>query len=139
MSLKRTAITLGIAVAALVGSAVAASAAPAYATSTVNVRSGPGTGYGVVDSLRRGEGVDIDYCRGSWCFVNKSGPDGWVSASYLSRGGYDDDYYDDDDDFYIDSRPVVRPWRYRPYRDYYYGPRSSACIGGPNASFCISN
>ena len=139
MSLKRTALTFGIAVAALAGSSIAALAAPAYATSNVNVRSGPGTGYGAVDVLHRGDGVDIDYCRGSWCFVNKSGPDGWVSASYLSRGGYDDDYYDDDDSFYIDERPIVRPYRYRPYRDYYYGPRSSACVGGPNASFCISN
>jgi len=138
MPLKRTALTFGIAAAALVGSTIAALAAPAYATSTVNVRSGPGTGYGQVDVLRPGESVDIDYCRGSWCFVNKSGPDGWVSASYLSRGGYDDDYYDDDDDFYIDSRPIYRP--YRPYRDrYFYNPRSSACIGGPNATFCISN
>ena len=138
MSLKRTALTFGIAAAALLGSSIAALAAPAYATSNVNVRSGPGTGYGQVDVLRRGDSVDIDYCRGSWCFVNKSGPDGWVSASYLSRGGYDDDdYYDDDDDFYIDSRPIYRP--YRPYRDRYYGPRSSACVGGPNATFCITN
>ena len=140
MSLKHTALTFGIAAAALLGSSIAALAAPAYATSNVNVRSGPGTGYGQVDVLRRGDSVDIDYCRGSWCFVNKSGPDGWVSASYLSRGGYDDDYYDDDDDFYIDERPIYRPYRpYRPYRDYYYGPRSSACIGGPNATFCISD
>ena len=139
MSLKRTALTLGIAAAALLGSSIAALAAPAYATANVNVRSGPGTGYGQVDVLRRGDSVDIDYCRGSWCFVNKSGPDGWVSASYLSRGGYDDDdYYDDDDDFYIESRPIYRR-PYRPYRDYYYGPRSSACIGGPNATFCISD
>lgn len=130
MSLKRTALTLGIAAAALVGSSVAALAAPAYATSNVNVRSGPGTGYGAVDVLRRGESVDIDYCRGSWCFVEKSGPDGWVSASYLSRDGGYDDY---DDDFYIDDRPIYRP--YRPF----YRPRSSACIGSPNASFCISN
>jgi uncharacterized protein YraI len=137
MSLKRTALTFGIALAALAGSSIAALAAPAYATSNVNVRSGPGPSYGAIDVLRRGDSVDIDYCRGSWCFVNKSGPDGWVSANYLSRGGYDDDYYDDD--FYIDQRPIVRPWRSRPYRDYYYGPRSSACVGGPNASFCITN
>ena len=137
MSLKRTALTFGIAVAALVGSSVAALAAPAVATSNVNVRSGAGTGYGVVDVLRRGESVDIDYCRGSWCFVEKSGPDGWVSASYLSRGSYDDDFYDDGDDFYIEDRPIYRS--YRPYRPYFYRPRSSACIGSPNASFCITN
>jgi len=137
MSLKRNLLTAGIAAAAIIGSTIAALAAPAYATATVNVRAGPGTGYSAIDTLRPGEGVDIDYCRGSWCFVTKSGPDGWVSASYLSRGSYDR-YYDDDDDFYLDRR-LVRPYRsYRPYRPY-YSPRSSACIGGPNASFCISN
>ena len=135
MSMKRTALTFGIAAAALIGSSVAAFAAPAFATSNVNVRSGPSTGYGVVDVLRRGERVDIDHCRGSWCFVEKRGPDGWVSANYLSRDRYDDDYYDDD--FFIDDRPIYRP--YRPYRPYFYRPRSSACIGGPNASFCITN
>lgn len=135
MSLKRNLLTAGIAAAAIVGSTIAALAAPAYATATVNVRTGPGTGYGAIDTLRPGESVDIDYCRGSWCFVNKSGPDGWVSASYLSRDSYDDDYYDDDEEFFID-----RSYRsYRPYRPYYYSPRSSACIGGPNAAFCITN
>jgi hypothetical protein len=133
MSLKRTALTFSIATAALVGSTIAALAAPAFATTNVNVRSGPGTGYASVDVLRRNEPVDIQYCRGSWCFVNKAGPDGWVSASYLSRGGgyYDDDYYDDDS-FYIDRR-------YRSYRPWYSRPRSSACVGGPNATFCITN
>ena len=138
MSLKRTALTLGIAVAALVGSAAAALAVPAFATSNVNVRSGPGTGYAQVDVLRRGEAVDIDYCRGSWCLVRKSGPDGWVSANYLSRDSYDDDdYYDDYDDDYFYVEPPRRIYRpYRPYRPYF---GSSACIGSPNASFCISN
>lgn len=137
MSLKRTALTLGIAVAALVGSSAAALAAPAFATSNVNVRSGPGTGYDQIDVLRRGEAVDIDYCRGSWCLVRKSGPDGWVSANYLARDGYDDDYYDDYDDDYFYVEPPRRIYRpYRPYRPYW---GSSACIGGPNASFCISN
>ncbi len=136
MSLKRTALTLGIAAAAIIGSAVAALAAPAYATSNVNVRMGPGTGYGVVDVLRRGDRVDIDYCQGSWCYVRKPGPDGYVSASYLARDrGYDDDYYYDDEDDYFFIDPPRRP-SYRPYRPYY---GSSACIGGPNATFCISN
>ena len=138
MSLKRTALTFGIAAAALIGSSVAALAAPAFATSNVNVRSGPCTGFGVVDVLRRGQRVDIDYCRGSWCFVGQSGPDGWVSANYLSRDRYDDDFfYDDDDDYFLIEPRVIRP--YRPYRPFYTRPRSSACIGGPNASFCISN
>lgn len=133
MSFKRTALTFGIAVAAVVGSSVAALAAPAFATTNVNVRSGPGTGFGVIGVLSRGEGVDIDYCRGSWCFVNRSGRDGWVSANFLERDRFDDRFYDDD--FFISPR-VMRPYRpYRPYR----GWGSSACISGPNASFCIRN
>ena len=126
----------------LAGTATA-SAATAYASSTVNVRAGAGTGYPVVDVLRPGERVDVDFCRGAWCAINKRGSDGWVNANYLSSGGrYDDDYdrydrrdrydrYDDGPDFYIvDPRPRVRYWpRYH----------DQACVGGPNASFCISN
>ncbi|HEV7277246.1 MAG TPA: SH3 domain-containing protein [Devosiaceae bacterium] len=59
------------------------SGAEAYATATVNVRSGPSTGYRVVDVLRPGEAVQIRSCSGNWCHVVKSGPDGWVSKSYL--------------------------------------------------------
>lgn len=90
MSLKKV---LALAGAALLMGTVAATAAPGFATGNVNVRSGPGTGYGVVDRLQRGERVEIEECRGSWCFVSKRGPDGWVSINYLSRGGgWDDDY-----------------------------------------------
>jgi uncharacterized protein YraI len=57
----------------------------AEATSSVNVRSGPGTQYSVLDTLRPGEQVEIDRCASNgWCFVIKSGPDGWVSANYLT-------------------------------------------------------
>jgi hypothetical protein len=66
----------------------AAQAAPASATASVNVRSGPSTGYGVVDVLRPGERVDVRECRtNGWCFIVHSGPDGWVSSNYLSSGG----------------------------------------------------
>ena len=94
MAISRKLMASGLAALAMLATTAAASAAPAYATSNVNVRSGPGTGYRVVDALRRGERVDVQYCRGSWCFVEKSGPDGWVSANYLNRGGrpgWDDD------------------------------------------------
>ena len=74
-----------ICAAAVVFIPAAASAAPAVATSTVNVRGGPGTSYGVVDTLRPGESVDVLGCRSGWCYVEKSGPDGYVSSSYLRR------------------------------------------------------
>lgn len=136
MKFKRNLLALGVAFAGLFGTVAAASAASAYATANVNVRSGPGTGYGVVDVLREGDYVDVDYCRGSWCRINQRGPDGWVSASYLSRDG---GYYEDDEPIYIERPRTYYRDYYRPYRPYrsYYG--SSACIGGPNASFCISN
>ncbi len=72
------------------------------ATASVNVRSGPSTSYRVVDTLYPGEQVNIETCRSSgWCYITHPGPDGWVSARYLSNDG--GDYGDDDDDI------VVRP------------------------------
>ncbi|WP_275693085.1 SH3 domain-containing protein [Devosia lacusdianchii] len=82
-------IATGVAVAATAAVVFlpAAYAAPGVVTSNVNVRSGPGTNYGVVDTVRRGTQVDVQQCQGSWCYIAKNGPDGWVSASYLSAGG----------------------------------------------------
>lgn len=131
MSLTRLGLAASGALVALALGIGAASAASAYASSTVNVRAGAGIGYPVVDVLRRGDRVEVTRCVGTWCFVQKPGADGWVSANYLSAGGgYDDDYYDDyyddyDDGFYIRPRP------YRPY------VRSQVCLGGPMASFCF--
>ena len=89
----------------LTASALAAVAAVGFAsasfadeaTASVNVRSGPGTQYRVVDTLYAGEQVNIETCRSNgWCLIEHSGPDGWVSARYLSNDG--GDYGDDDDD-----------------------------------------
>ena len=82
-------IATGVAVAAtaVVVFLPAAYAAPGTVTSNVNVRSGPGTNFAVVDTARRGTQVDVQQCQGSWCYIVKSGPDGWVSANYLSAGG----------------------------------------------------
>lgn len=81
-------------IAALVGATLAtlifaAPAQAATANANVNVRSGPGTDYRVVDVLRRGDRADIVRRSGGWCQVEKPGPDGWVSCRYLSddRGG----------------------------------------------------
>jgi hypothetical protein len=87
----------------LTASALAAVAAVGFAsasfadeaTAHVNVRTGPGTQYRVVDTLYPGEQVNIETCRSNgWCLIEHSGPDGWVSARYLSNDGGD---YDDDD------------------------------------------
>jgi hypothetical protein len=138
MNIKKTALTAGFAAALVLGGTAASFAVDAVATGGVNVRSGPGTQYAVVDQLYRGENVDVSRCTGGWCRVSHSGPDGWVSANYLARGG-NDDFYDDHDDVDVDFfigrphyRPHYRPY-HRPWRD------NSVCFGGPNARFCFSD
>ena len=81
-------VATGVAVAAtaVVVFLPAAQAAPGTVTSNVNVRSGPGTNYGVVDTVRAGANVDVQQCEGSWCYIAKPGPDGWISSTYLSTG-----------------------------------------------------
>lgn len=72
---------------ALVGalSAGAALAEDAIATTELNVRSGPGTSFAVVDVLAANERVTMSECQASgWCYITHDGPDGWVSASYLA-------------------------------------------------------
>lgn len=149
MALSNKLMAAGLAALALMATTAAASAASAYATGNVNVRSGPGTYYGVVDTLRRGEQVDVQQCQGSWCYVAKRGPDGWVSANYLSRGGnwQDGDDYDWDWDYPPPPRPPH--WNPRPPRPpmpwpvYPRYPRhhdgGSVCVNGPNGYFCIGN
>lgn len=78
-------IKLAGAAAVLLGSLFFAGAAnAATATSTVNVRAAPVNG-AIVDVLRAGQQVEVDRCTGGWCYVIKSGPDGWVSANFLSN------------------------------------------------------
>jgi hypothetical protein len=149
MTLKKKLIAAGVATVAVLATTMAASAASAIATGNVNVRTGPGTGFRVVDTLRRGERVDVQYCRGSWCYVEKRGPDGWVSANYLSSGrpSWDDDW---DDDYWERPRPPRPPYwdpypprpphwnpRPRPLPIYPSNPGASMCFNGPNGYFCI--
>jgi uncharacterized protein YraI len=96
------AAAVGVTLTAL--TATGALALEAEATGAVNVRSGPGTSYGILDQLRGGQRVDISRQSGGWCLVSKAGPDGWVSCRYLSA--YGDSY---DDDRYVDRRVTVRP------------------------------
>jgi len=82
MNLSKTVRMLGLSAAVIAVSAGAAFAATA--TSSVNVRTGPGTQYNAIDTLRPGERVGITDQSGGWCEVSKSGPDGWVSCRYLT-------------------------------------------------------
>ncbi|HEY0918652.1 SH3 domain-containing protein [Devosia sp.] len=81
----RVIIPAALGAAALLCMGTAALAVDAVATAGVNVRTGPGTGYSIVDQLIRGELVNIRECSSNnWCFVEHDGPDGWVSAAYLT-------------------------------------------------------
>ena len=154
MTLRKKLFTAGLATMAVIATTMAASAAPAVASGNVNVRSGPGTGFRVVDTLRRGESVDVQYCRGSWCFVEKRGPDGWVSANYLRSGrpSWDDDWDHGWDDGWNRPRPPRPPqWAPHPPRPPPGNPpprprpldpgnsHGSICFNGPNGYFCIGN
>lgn len=112
--------------AALLLSVGAAAAAPAVVRSDLNMRSGPGPRYAVVNVIPGGTTVDVRGCTGSWCRVVYAGSTGYASRSYLGAGGgvaesipapgpyaayddYDDDYasgpYYDDYGYY--GAPVI--------------------------------
>ena len=161
MVLSKKLMAGGLAALALLATAGAAFAAPAYVTSNVNVRSGPGTGYSVIDNIRRGEQVDVQQCRGSWCYVEKRGPDGWVAASYLERGGrqsYDDDYYGRPPVYnprpprppvwnpgpsrpphWNNPRPPRPHYPQYPQRPQYPDNNGSVCFNGPQGYVCVGN
>ncbi len=65
---------------------VSASAAPAVVTGKgVNVRSGPGMGYRVTDTLDKGTVVEVtDTSNGGWYAVAYNGKTGYMSSAYLS-------------------------------------------------------
>lgn len=155
MALSKKIMAGGLAALALLATTAAAFAAPAYVTANVNVRSGPGTGYGVIDTMRRGEQVDVQQCRGSWCFIEKRGPDGWVSASYLARGGGGNNWDNgwDNGGGWNNPRPPRPPhWNPRPPRPPHWNPQpwpvypqqpqrpgGSVCFNGPDGYFCMGN
>jgi uncharacterized protein YraI len=87
LSLFHSAVAAGLAVAVFVSGAAGVLAAPATAASNVNVRSGPGQGYAVVDFLKRGEQVDVFGCQGTWCQVESRWVEGWVSSDFLILEG----------------------------------------------------
>ncbi len=120
----------------VVALAAPAAADAAYTAASVNLRSGPGTDYGVILTLPPGAYVNVHYCQPSWCSVTASGYDGWVAASYIGGGR---PYYPQPRPYvyqaypppppppvYIEPAPYVYPGPYvypRPYpRPYRPGP-----------------
>jgi len=95
MSTFKIAASAVIAAASIIVTSGAAFATSAQSTTALNIRSGPGTSYGVVDTLTPGEHVEVNECvSNGWCYVEHTGPDGWVSSNYLtpvSSGGSSSD------------------------------------------------
>lgn len=89
MALGRTALKGGLAALMVVVMTAGAFAWEAVATTSVNVRSGPGTQFRVIDVLSRNQVVNVDSCRSGWCYVetNRHGRTGWVSQNYLRQTG----------------------------------------------------
>lgn len=76
-----------VAVATLVTAMGVGAAGAAESTVALHVRSGPSTGYPVIDTLYAGESVRVDACSGGWCQITHNGPDGWASERYLADIG----------------------------------------------------
>ncbi len=106
MKLMTKVLSAAMLVGGIAVAATPAFAYPARSEAGVNVRSGPGTQYDVVDQLSPGEGVNVANRNGGWCQISGGG---WVSCNYLSGSGgavayndgpyygnsyYDDPYYD---------------------------------------------
>ncbi len=85
MSIFKLLIASAVTAVTMLLSASSVLAVDAAATVQLNVRSGPSTSYGVVDSLDAGEVVQVGECSANgWCYIYHSGPNGWVSSNFLS-------------------------------------------------------
>lgn len=90
----------------------------AWATRNVNVRSGPGIAFGVVDQLQAEEPVNKGDCNEdrSWCYVRHDGENGWVAAVFLTTNNpnqptpppQDDDPASSENDFRATTQLNIR-------------------------------
>jgi hypothetical protein len=110
----------GLALLAFAGLTVAAAAAdqPATTSGYANLRSGPGTSYGVIDTLDPGTDLIVHACTGTWCAITTdSDADGFLAKSLID----------------FDSAPDSGP---APADDaeicFYQGP------GFSDANFCVN-
>jgi uncharacterized protein YraI len=124
MSLRSFAIAAGTAIALT----LPVQALAAYTTGTVNLRSGPGTGYGVIVTIPAGAPVGVQSCVPSWCQVSYAGFNGWMSAAFLGNEGGPAYVYPPDADAYPTALPPPYPY-YPPYS--YGGPSFGFYFGGP--------
>jgi uncharacterized protein YraI len=78
---------LALAAGVLLLSAGAASATPALVTGDLNLRTGPGTQYGILTVLPDGVTVNVRGCAAGWCRIAWRGGYGFASSHYLDFGG----------------------------------------------------
>ncbi len=74
--------SLALASGLVVAGTLVAGAWPSTTTTNANVRSGPGTAYGVLGTLPAGSPVDVIACTGNWCQTQY----GYISAGLLGQG-----------------------------------------------------
>lgn len=100
--MKRT-LLAAITLTALVAIPAIADAAEGYATSNVNMRSGPSTSYPAVTVIPAGAPLEINGCLADvpWCDVSFVGGRGWVAGQYVQA-------------VYQQRRVYVGPEYYRP-------------------------
>ena len=84
MSLTRPALCIA---AFMTLFATAASAAPAYVVSTVNLRAGPATSNDIVGKIPGGSLVDATDCADGWCSVTWQGKSGFAIQTALDTSG----------------------------------------------------
>ena len=85
-------VARGWLMAAIIAGTAAFAASPSHAqniattTASVNQRTGPGTGYAVVQVLPAGAQVSVSQCTAAtgWCELVYRSRNGWVSARYLN-------------------------------------------------------
>lgn len=68
-----------------------------YAKSGVNLRTGPGTQFSIIDVVNGGDSVyRIEDSNTGWTYVEYNGQQGWVSTKYLATSQYISDDADPD-------------------------------------------
>jgi hypothetical protein len=55
-------------------------------TDYLNLRTGPGTSYSVIDVMPAGSEIVVSRCRTSWCRVVWNGAEGYAFRDYISSG-----------------------------------------------------
>lgn len=92
MTLNKLSLVTVLAAAVFATSSVAAFAETAMAETDVKVRDDASKYAAWIDTLYAGEIVDVVDCYSGWCYVEHSGPDGWVKKNKLDFNfyGYDD-------------------------------------------------